>query len=802
MKFTLGWLKEHLETDATLDEILDRLTMVGLEVEGVEDRAKGLETFVTAKVIEARRHPNADRLRICEVFTGAETVELVCGAPNARTGMIGVYAPVGSYIPGSGVTLKAAEIRGVTSSGMLLSEYEMGLSGDHDGVVELDRDVESGLRAVDVMGLADPVIDIAITPNRGDCLGVRGVARDLAASGLGALKPLRAEAVPGAFESPLSVALDFPAEKASACPKFVGRYFRGIKNGPSPKWLRDRLTAIGSRPISALVDVTNLITLEYGRPLHVFDADKITGAAISARLGVEGETMEALNGETYTLDGEMTVIADGAGPEAIAGVIGGNHSGCTEETTNVFLEVAYFDPVRTAMTGRKLNVQTDARFRFERAVDPEFLEDGAEIASRLILELCGGEASNIVSAGSGPEWRRAVDFRMERVWTLGGAKVEDDEIRRILGALGFEVTAENGGALTVAAPSWRPDIKGEADLVEEVVRIYGYDKIQLEALTPPAALPRPILNSEQRRRANARRALAARGLIEAVTYSFLPKKNADLFGGVAAALELVNPISADLGVMRPSVLPNLLEAQARNAARGFGDGAFFEIGPQFSGAGEKGQQMVAAGVRAGQACERHWAGGGRGVDAYDAKADVVAVLEELGLPASRAQISAEADGWYHPGRSAVMRLGPMVMAQFGEVHPAVVKALGPKGPVVAFEIYLDKLPKAKPGKSAAKGALKLSGLQPVKRDFAFLVDADVAAGRVLQAAAGADKALVSNVSLFDIFEGEGVGGGKKSIAINVQLQPVERTLTDADLEAVSEKIVAAVTKATGGELRR
>lgn len=802
MKFTLGWLKEHLDTDASLDEITDTLTVIGLEVEKVMDRAKGMEGFKVARVLEAKQHPNADRLRVCHVDYGDGDIELVCGAPNARTGLVGVFAPSGSYIPGTGIKLKPTEIRGVMSSGMLLSEREMNLSDDHDGIIELPEDTEIGSSAVEALGLSDPVIEIAITPNRGDCLGVRGIARDLAAAGLGTLKPLNAAPVAGAFESPLKVALDFPADTASACSKFVGRAFRGVKNGDSPKWLKDKLTAIGLRPISALVDVTNLVAFEYGRPLHVFDADKVSGDTITARLAKPGEKMQALNDTEYELDGEMTVIADAEGPEAVAGVIGGDHSGCTEETTNVFLEVAYFDPVRTAMTGRKLNVQTDARYRFERGVDPAFLDDAAEIASRLILDLCGGEASNIVSSGPGPTWQRQVSLRFERISGHGGTDIPKDEVLRILGVLGFEAASQTEDTVTLDVPSWRPDIVGEACLVEEVVRIHGYDKIPAVPLAPPAVLPQMALSAGQRRRAQARRVLAGRGLIEAVTYSFLAEKTAAQFGGTADDLRLINPISTDLGAMRPSILPNLIDAAARNAARGTADAALFEIGPQFSGATPEDQTLVAAGLRTGRTGPRNWAEAPRPVDAFDAKADVLAVLTDLGLPAERVQVATNAPAWYHPGRSGVLQLGPKnVLAAFGEVHPAVLKALDLKGPAVAFELFLENLPKAKAKKSAARPHLTLAALQPVHRDFAFVVDTDVPAAKVLAAARGADKKLIVGADLFDVFEGESLGVGKKSLAINVTLQPRDKTLTDAEIEDIAAKVIDGVAKATGGELR-
>ncbi|MEO5338257.1 MAG: phenylalanine--tRNA ligase subunit beta [Magnetospirillum sp. WYHS-4] len=799
MKFTLNWLKEHLETDASVERVCETLTMIGLELEGMVDRAKGLEGFVVAHVLEALRHPDAEKLQICKVDVGHTVHEVVCGAPNARAGMKGVFASEGMYIPGIDTVLKKAKIRGVESCGMLLSEREMGLSDEHKGIVELPADAPIGARAVDIMGLADPVIDIAITPNRGDCLGVRGIARDLAATGIGTLKPLKAEPVKGTFPSPRRVHLDLDGARKEACPYFVGRVFRGVKNGPSPKWLQDRLLAVGLRPISALVDITNLMTLEYGRPLHVFDLAKVKGD-IHVRMARPGEKLLALNGKEYELDGEMTVIADDHDAEAVAGIIGGERTGCTEATTEVFLETAWFDPIRTAQTGRKLLAMTDARYRFERAVDPAFLMDGAEIASRLILDLCGGEASDLVIAGAEPAWRRSLHLRGDRVKTLGGVDLPAAEQERILRVLGFAPVGKGDG-FDVGVPSWRSDIVGEACLVEEIVRINGYGAIPVTPLPRDSVLPAAALNPSQRRRAFVRRVLAGRGLVEAVTYSFLPSAQADLFGGVPDCLRLVNPISADLDVMRPSLLPNLIAAAGRNADRGFADAALFEVGPQFKGDSIDDQMMVAAGLRAGRCHPKHWAAALRPVDVFDAKADALAVLAAAQAPVDSLQTGTEVPAWYHPGRSGALRLGPKaILARFGEIHPRVLKAMGVDGPVAAFEVFLDALPTPK-SKGSAKPHLTLSAFQPLERDFAFVVDETVTAETVVRAARGADRQLISDVRVFDRFKGGGLGEGKKSLAITVVLQPADKTLTDAEIEAVSGKIVAAVQKATGGVLR-
>ena len=800
MKFTIGWLKEHLDTQATLDQIVEKLTMVGLEVEKVTDRAKGMENFVVGHVIEAKQHPDADRLRVCQVDTGTETVELVCGAPNARTGMKGAFAPGGSYIPGTGITLKPTEIRGVLSNGMLLSEREMGLSDEHDGIIELDENAKVGDKVVEIMGLDDPIIEIAITPNRGDCLGVRGIARDLAAAGLGSLKPLANGPVPGTFESPVKVHLNFDEQTQSACPYFVGRYIRGVQNGESPGWLKDKLLAVGLRPISALVDITNLLTMDLGRPLHVFDVAKLEGD-VQARMAKPGEKLMALNGKEYELDTEMCVIADDNKVESLGGIMGGEESGCTETTSNVYVECAYFDPIRTATTGRKLQIMSDARYRFERGVDPDFLETGMEIATRLIMDLCGGEPSEVVIAGSAPEWKRDIMLRPERIKTLGGVDIALEEIERILIVLGFGVGGDHG-SFRVSIPSWRSDIVSEACLVEEVVRIYGFDKIPAIPVKADTALSQVALLPDQKRHSQARRLLAKRGMVEAVTYSFLSNADADLFGGAPDSVKLVNPISADLDVMRPSLLPNLLNAANRNAARGTGSAQIFEVGPQFAGDLPEDQIIVATGIRSNQTGSRHWAQNPRPVDAFDAKADALAVLEDLGAPVGKLQAIADAPSWYHPGRSGALCLGPKnKLAFFGEIHPAILRRMDIKGPVAAFEIYIDSLPKPKAKKSAAKAHLELPQLHTVERDFAFVVNEDVAASAIVNAAQGAHKSLITNVSVFDVFAGGNLGEGKKSVAITVTLQPIEQSLTDVEIEAVVGKIVANVAKSTNGVLR-
>ena len=804
MKFTLDWLKQHLETAAPLDEITDRLTMLGLEVEAVTDGAAKFDGFVVGHVVEAKQHPDADRLQVCIVDDGVEKIQVVCGAPNARTGMKGVFAPAGVVIPGDihGGVLKKAKIRGVESNGMLCSEAEMGISEEHEGIIELPDDAPIGMPYAEFAGLDDPMIEIAITPNRQDCLGVHGIARDLAAGQVGKLIAIDATKVKGSYKSPIVWAIDLPVDKADACPMVAGRHFRGLKNGPSPKWMQDRLTAIGLRPISALVDITNFVTFDLGRPLHVFDAGLLdcgkTGA-LTIRMAKAGESMAALDGKSYQLDPEITVIADAKSVQGLGGVMGGEASGCTEATTEIFVEAALFDTIRTAATGRRLGIESDARYRFERGVDPESALWGAEVAARLILDLCGGETSQVVVAGKMPEWRHSVPLRGERLRNLGGVEVPDKEIARILEALGYEVRRD-GETFSCQVPSWRMDVEGEADLVEDVLRVYGYELIEPVPMRIETALPGAAISPQQRRVRQVRRSLAARGMLEAITYSFLDGRTARLFGG-DGSLKLANPISPELDEMRPSILPNLIAAAAKNAARGMADAALFELGPQYRDRTPTGQDQVAAGIRAGATGPRHWSHDGRPVDAMDAKADALGALEAGNAPTANLQVTRDAPPWYHPGRSGVLRLGKQVLANFGEIHPKILRSLDAKPPMVGFEVYLDRLPPPKARGGKARKLLKPSPFQPVTRDFAFIVDEAVEADKVVRAARGADRGLIEAVDVFDIYAGKGIGEGKKSLAIAVTLQPLEKTLTDAEIEAVSAKIVAAVGKAAGGVLR-
>ncbi|HQX84914.1 MAG TPA: phenylalanine--tRNA ligase subunit beta, partial [Aestuariivirga sp.] len=689
MKFTFSWLKDYLDTTASLEQIVDGLVGVGLEVEEVSDKTKLLAPFKVAYVIEAVKHPNADKLRLCKVETDTGIYQVVCGAPNARSGMKGIMALPGAFIPGTGITLEKGVIRGQESQGMLCSERELQISLEHDGIIDLKGDWPIGTSAVKALGLDDPMIYVKVTANRPDALGIYGIARDLAAKGLGKLKPLNAKPVAGTFDSPIKVSLDF--EDTKPCPLFVGRYFKGVKNGPSPEWLQRRLKAIGLRPISTLVDITNYITFAYGRPLHVFDADKVKGN-IRARMARDGEELAALDGKTYALTAEMTVIADDSSAEGIAGIIGGEPSGCSETTTNVFLEAAYFDPLRTAATGRKLGVISDARYRFERGVDPAFTQVGAEIATQMILELCGGAASHLVIAGKAPLKPRTYTLRATRVKTLAGLDLPLAEQRRILLDLGFGVK-ETPAGLECAPPSWRPDVHDETDLVEEVCRIHGLENIPFTAMERSHPIATPVLNPLQRRMLAARRGLAARGFNEAVTWSFIPEAHAKLFGGGQAELKLANAISSELTDMRPSLLPNLIAAAGRNMKRGFADLSLSEVGHAYAGDRPEDETLRAAGIRRGNAVTRNWQGGARAVDAFDAKADALAVLEAAGAATASLQVVAGAPAWYHPGRSGAIQMGPQnKLAYFGEIHPRVLAAMDVKGPLVAFEVVLNAVP--------------------------------------------------------------------------------------------------------------
>jgi phenylalanyl-tRNA synthetase beta chain len=801
MKFTLSWLKDHLETEAPLDDILYALTDLGLEVEDVTNPAARLAPFTIAKVLHAEQHPDADKLRVCRVLTDEGEKQIVCGAPNARAGITVVLCKPGDYVPGIDVTLGVGKIRGVESHGMMASERELELSDEHNGIIELPSG-EVGQRFVDWLAehrpaSVDTMIHIKITPNRPDALGVRGIARDLAARGLGTLKPLPIPALKGGLPCPIRVEIA-PELKAKGCPLFAGRLIRGVTNGPSPAWLQARLMAIGLRPISALVDITNFFTFALNRPLHVFDAAKVKGA-LRIHPAQGGEELLALDGKTYAMQPGMMLISDDTGPESLAGIMGGEISGCTDATTDVFLESAFWDPITIAATGRALKINSDARYRFERGVDPAFTLPGLDLATQMILDLCGGEASDIAMDGAVPDTARAYRLNPARVISLVGMDIPESEQRRTLEALGFTL---NGDMAT--PPTWRPDILGEADLVEEVARIASLTKLEGKPLRRSApGVPKPILTPQQMREKAARRTLAALGYNECVTYSFIDAEAAALFGGGTDAVRVDNPISSEMTHLRPDLLPGLLRAAARNQARGFADLALCEIGPAFQG-GEPGEQhLQATGLLVGHTAPRDPFASRRPVDVFDAKADAEAVLAALAAPA-RVQINRKVAAWWHPGRSGNIGLGPNTLATFGEVHPRVLAALGVKGPAVAFTILVANVPQPKT-KTPTRAALAISDLQAVERDFAFVVDKGVEALTALNAAQGADKALIESVRLFDQFTGEKaeaqMGPGKKSIALTVRLQPVDKTLTEAEIEAVSAKVIEKVTKATGGSLR-
>ncbi|MBB3542526.1 MULTISPECIES: phenylalanine--tRNA ligase subunit beta [unclassified Rhizobium] len=806
MKFTLSWLKDHLETDATLDEICKRLTEIGLEVEDVDDKA-AFKPFVIAKILTAEKHPQADRLKVLSVDTGnGAPVQVVCGAPNARAGLIGAFAAPGTYVPGIDVTLAVGNIRGVESHGMMCSEKELQISDSHDGIIDLPEDAPVGQSYAAYAHLDDPMIEINLTPNRPDCTSIYGIARDLAASGLGTLKtrPAPSSAVEG--ETPVKVTLDLDDEKL--CPGFALRLVRGVKNGPSPKWMQQRLLAIGLRPINALVDITNYMTFDQGRPMHVFDAAKVKGN-LTVRRAKDGETVLALDQREYKLGPNNVVIADADGIESIGGIMGGEHSGCDENTTDVLIESALWDPMNIAKSGRGLGIITDARYRFERGVDPEYMVPGIERTTELVLELCGGTAAKADVVGYKGYDPKIVDFPFSEVKRLTGLEVSTDESVEILTRLGFKVTG-SGERVSVSVPSWRPDVDGKADLVEEVMRIHGVDNIKPAPLESHAAVNGRILTTLQIRTRTAKRALASRGMLEAVNWSFISEDQAKLFGGGSPALKLANPIAADMSDMRPSLLPGLLTAAQRNADKGYGDVAIFEVSGTYENDRPEGQRRVAGGVRRGTAslagAGRMWLnaakGGGKPVDVFDAKADALAVIEACGLPMGNIQIEQGGPEWYHPGRSGTIKMGPkVILGYFGEFHPSTLEALDVSGALSGFEVYIDAMPEPKKKATRTKPALELSPFQAVKRDFAFVVDKSVEAGAIIKAATGADRKLVTGVNVFDIFEGPSLGEGKKSVAIEVQIQPVERTLTDEDFEALTEKIVASVTKFTGGVLR-
>lgn len=791
MKFSLGWLKDHLDTDASAEAIAAALNAIGIEVEGIEDPSAKLDGFRVARVLTAERHPQADKLQVLTVDAGSDVnggqpLQVVCGAPNARAGLVGVLGLAGAVVPANGMALKVAAVRGVESNGMMCSTRELELGDDHDGIIELPADAPVGTAFADYHG-ADPVFDVSITPNRPDCMGVHGIARDLAAAGLGTLRPIAVTPTAGSFPCPVEIRTDDP----EGCPAFYGRVIRGVRNGLSPQWLQDRLKSAGQRPISALVDLTNFLMLGYGRPAHAYDLARLTGAVV-ARRAADGETVTALNGKEYALDAAMTVIADDAGVHDIAGIMGGEQSGCSTETTDVLLEIAYFDPERIAATGRKLNLTSDARQRFERGVDPAFLDTGLDLLTALILDICGGEASEVVRAGCPPATPRVVSYDPGLSATLGGVAVPEDEQRRILASLGFAADDR----WQVAVPGWRPDVDGAPDIVEEVIRIHGLDKVASVALPRAEGVARPTATPAQKLERRVRRAAAALGLNEAVTWSFISEREADAVGG--GAWVLANPISEDLKVMRPALLPGLLSAVHRNRDRGAASVRLFEIGRSYLSDSERASLCV---VLAGHKAPRGWQSGkAAGFDAFDAKSIAFELLAAAGAPVDSLQVMGDTGDAYHPGQSASLRLGPkQILARFGMLHPAMLRTLGIDEPVACVGIDLDAIP-ARRNAAFARPPYAPPALQAVTRDFAFLVPEALPAGDLVRAVKGADKANITAARLFDRFTGAGVPDGHKSLAVEVTLQPAEKSYAEADLKAIADKVTAAAAK-LGAQLR-
>ncbi len=793
MKFTLSWLKDFLDTSAEVQLIAETLTAIGLEVEDVTDQAAALAGFSVAEIMDASPHPDADKLRVCKVQSDSGELQIVCGAPNARAGIKVALAKIGSVIPNGGFTIKQSKIRGVDSSGMLCSANELGLGDDQGGIIELPATSSVGQSVAEALGLNDPVFEIAITPNRGDCLGVHGIARDLAAAGIGTLKPLVLTSIQTSGVTPIPVMID----DTDSCKMFVGRAIKGVKNGPSPEWLQQRLRAIGLRPISVLVDVTNYMTFSYGRPLHVYDLSKLQGH-ITARKAIAGEAFDALNDKHYTLETGMCVIADEQGMLGLAGIVGGVPSSVTENTTDILLECAWFDPIHIAENGRKLGIHSDARYRFERTVDPEFVGAGADIATQMIVDLCGGVACEARIAGGIQSTAKPIAIDAVAVNALGGIVLSAADQIAILERLGFAIRDKQSEHYTAYAPSWRPDIEQLADIAEEVLRIYGYDNVPSAPMPKSSDPAKPALNASQKRSQMVRRSLAVRGLHEGHHWAFMAEDKARLFGFDNEDLRLLNPISADLSVMRPSLIPHLVEALVRNAARGQDSLGLFEVGPQFTNCTSAGQQLIACAVRMGEMVAKQWSHDTRVADVFDAKADALAIIDAAGLAADKVQIGAIAPAWYHPGRSGCINLGPKnILGYFGELHPSILKALGCDSRVVACEVMLDAIPQAK---SKALSALKQSDYQAVSRDFAFILPENVTADALLRAVAGAEKQLMQQVRLFDLYQGKGLEDGSKSLALSIRLQATDRTLSEADIDAVSQKVIAAAAK-IGAKLR-
>ncbi len=800
MKFTWGWLQDHLDTSADMAAILDALPMLGLEVEAVIDRSAELAPFIIAKITKATKHPEADSLALCSVDTGSGKAQVICGAPNAKAGLVGVFAPIGAYVPGIDLTIKEVEIRGIPSSGMMCSEREMMLSDEHDGIIELAEDAPLGESFAKWAGLNDPIIEVAITPNRADCLGVRGIARDLAAAGYGKLKPLKEKHIKSTLAPEIQWQIDLNDEDKHLVPRIAGRLFQGLKNGQAPQWMRQRLEAVGQRSISALVDITNYVMIDLNRPLHSYDADKLVGNRLIVRRAKAGEEFIALNEKTYKLDPNMLIIGDEKGADGLAGIMGGERTGVSESTTAMFLEMAIFDPVNVATTGRKLNLNSDARYRFERGLDATAPDWAMDYVSGLVMDICGGIASETHAIGDGGGWQREIAYRPARVMELAACQVSPEKQAEILKSLGFEVTLRTSEEWTVSPPPWRGDIDGEADLVEEVVRITGYDAIPEIALPRGDVVSAPAVDAAQKRPYTIRRLLAERGMMEAVTFSFLDQKSAKRFGGGGDKMRLVNPISTELDTMRPSIMPNLLAAMMQNAARGEYDASIFEVGPIFLGDEADEQRTSITGLRVGMTAHRHWAKTARAFDWADARGDAMAVLAALGVNTANLQTGHCDLSWYHPGQSGTLCQGRKILAHFGTLHPAALADYDLKV-AAGFEIILDDIALPK-NKGAARPLLKLPPFQPVYRDFAFILDRDVSAEQLIRAIKGGGKPLVTQAEVFDLYEGKGVAEGQKSVAVSVTIQPIKATLTEAEIADVSAAIIEAVVKHCDGVLRQ
>ncbi len=803
MKFTLKWLKNYLETDATIEQICEKLVEIGHEVESVEDRAAQYQNFIIGEVVECDQHPNADRLNICLVHTGTERLQVVCGAPNVAKGQKICFAPAGAVVPSNGMVLKATKIRDVESKGMICSESELCLTEESDGILVLPDDAPVGESFAEYMGFDDPVIDIDLTPNRPDCAGVRGIARDLAAVGVGRLKSLtQKNPVPGNFQSPISVRFDFSEEHKKACPIFIGRMIKNVQNGPSPKWLQDYLIAIGLRPVSALVDITNYFCIGLNRPLHVFDADKLQGDLV-VRMSKTGELFDALDDKKYVLDdNQAIVISDHKGVAALGGVMGGERTGCTAETKNIFLESAYFDADYIRKTGQTMRIESDAKYRFERGVDPLSCAWGIEAATRLISDICGGQPSDLVTQGQAPVLNDKIVFDAHLVAKLGGVQIDPEIQTKILTSLGFDVTVAEDKKLNVIRPSWRPDIDGAVDLVEEILRIYGFDKIPTISVGARLDNLKSALTDHQSKLSKVKRLLASRGLYETVTWSFLDPKTSQQFKYDDKALvEIFNPLSEDLSIMRQSILPNLIKAVKNNHDRGYPNTAFFETGSVFWGQEISDQPSMIAGIRSGFHESKTWHLSEDKVDFYTIKADVLDALAQYGLNASAMPLSRQTPSWYHPGRSASLALGKKDLAYFGEVHPKILQELGIDFPVVGFEIMVDHFPQSSK-KSTTKKFLKMSPFQPLYRDFSFIVDQEIEVAHIIKSINAADRKLITEVDIFDVYQGKGIEPNKKSIGVKIQIQPTDRTLIDDEIENLMHKVIETVHKKTGAVLRQ